>query len=538
MNRSIITAAALAAVAMSSSRLSAAEVYWKGGTGNLTDANYTSDGSNSVAPNSVDADPDLVWFGFGGTGTLSTSLSIGKLRVGHSDASPVAGLTGTGNVTVNNGAVLDLTTGDSGTANAALWVGNTQNGTLNIDNATVNASRLVLIGTGSNVNRNGTLNILNGGALNITAGNLNLGDQNTSSANGVQGRVTMSGATSSITFGDNTADLNIGRRNAVSSFTMTGGTVSGGDVVEVGTANSDGDGTAGNPIQNGSFLTISGGSITHGGNFFVGRGTTTNATVNLSGTGIINTGGRFLMGGQTATGMTVNQTGGTLNTTLDVRVGDASAAGTSTYNLSGTGVINATTGGIVARQGTGIFNQTGGTANFNGTLFIAKTEGAPATPANGLYKISAGDLNVTTALSIASAGTGQFRVVGDDSTIDVTGDFLNGNTASGVGTLAFELETGDLLSMINVTGTATFSSGSSLVFDATNAAPTQTVYNLLTATSIIDNGISFSQPGTSGWTYHIIPGGNGQILQVVVPEPTTLGLTAMAGLFFLRRRRA
>ena len=42
-----------------------------------------------------------------------------------------------------------------------------------------------------------------------------------------------------------------------------------------------------------------------------------------------------------------------------------------------------------------------------------------------------------------------------DATIDVTGNMLVDNTANGLGKLAFELESGDLLSMINVTGNAT-----------------------------------------------------------------------------------
>jgi hypothetical protein len=248
-----------------------------------------------------------------------------------------------------------------------------------------------------------------------------------------------------------------------------------------------------------------------------------------------------------ATGNLVTHSGGTINTDLDIRVGDASGdvAYTSTYNLSGTAVINThvdvtsteLTAGFIGRQGTAVFNQTGGTANWNGILHIGNREAATA-GTNGLYEISAGDMNVATNLTIATNGVGQLRVVGDDATIDVGGTFTVGNTANGLGTLAFKVENGDLLSQINVVGAATFASGSALVFDATTATPTQAVYDLLTATSITDSGIAFSQPGTSGWTYQIIPGGNGQILQVIaVPEPATLGLAAMAGLFLLRRRR-
>jgi hypothetical protein len=51
--------------------------------------------------------------------------------------------------------------------------------------------------------------------------------------------------------------------------------------------------------------------------------------------------------------------------------------------------------------------------------------------------------------------------------------------------------------------------------------PTQTTYDVLTATTISDLGISFTG---SGWGYQIVPGGNGQILQLVqAAEPDQPG---------------
>ena len=43
--------------------------------------------------------------------------------------------------------------------------------------------------------------------------------------------------------------------------------------------------------------------------------------------------------------------------------------------------------------------------------------------------------------------------------------------------------------------------------------------------------------GPAGWSYQIVPGGNGEILQVVVPEPASFGLIALTGFLALRRRR-
>jgi hypothetical protein len=522
--------AAIAAVGLPSpSSTHAAVIYWQGTgvSGNLTDPNY-SDGTNTnLAPTAG----DVVNFGGDGTATHSAAgtQDLSKLRVGHNQA---PGGAGDGEVTVNNGAKINLTGGAAGSANAALWVGNTRNGTLNIDGAgsSVTSNRLIIIGyAANNPGRNGTVNVTNGGALISLDGNINMGDSPSAGQVGTQGHLVVSGDGSLVRAMGGGADLNIGVRDTMSSVTQSGGLIEIADVIEVGF------GGAGTHTNSNSSFNISGGTTTHAGNFFIGRGASAGATVNISG-GTINTGNRFLLGSGTATGVVVNHSGGVLNTMLDVRVGDGGGySGDSTYNLSGTGVINSTTGGIVGRQGTAnFFYQTGGQANFNGVLSIGNREAAAAA-ASGLYEISAGDLNVSTALNVALKGTGELRVIGDDATIDVTGDFLLDNTVDGMGTLAYELEAGDLLSMINVTGTATFNAGSRLVFDVSQAAPTQGVYDVLTAASISDNGISFTGPPV--WSYRIVTGGNGQILQLVVPEPAAASLTLLAGALLLGARR-
>jgi hypothetical protein len=152
-----------------------------------------------------------------------------------------------------------------------------------------------------------------------------------------------------------------------------------------------------------------------------------------------------------------------------------------------------------------------------------------------LYEISGGTVTAT-ALNIAPSGVGEFRVVGDDGTIDINGNFVASNTANGAATLSYKLEAGDSLSLIDVSGTATFAAGTSLVLDASNAAPGQTVYDLLTATSITDSGLVFTGP--AGWSYQIVSGGNGQILQAYIPEPGTLilAMTGCIAVLFGRRR--
>jgi hypothetical protein len=538
MNRyaTLIFSAALAV--LSTSQLQAAVIFWNGGSGALTATNYSTGAGPLVAP----AAADVVNFGNNGTATHSAAgtTSFTRLRVGHNQGTPAPGGAGQGTVTISNGA-LNLTNNTLGVP--ALMIGQQQNGTLNIDGAgaSVTAMRLIVIGTGNNTNRVGTVNITDGGSLSSTLGDIVLGESGGTPAQGVQGQVFMNG---NLTVADGTAKLKVGMGAPPSSFTQTGGATSVGDFIEVG-------GETG--TSTGSSFSVSAGTVTSGlgpganaGNFFVGRGATVGATINISGTAIVNVGNRFLMGGSAdttflpagsaATGAVTNHTGGTLNIDRDLRVADAfpSATSDATYNLSGTGVINATTGGIVGRQGIGKFFQTGGIANFNGTLAIGSREAAPLAT-NGLYRISAGDLNVQTALNIAPNGTGEFRVVGDDATIDVTGNFSVSTTANGTGTLAYELAAGETLSMINVTGTATFGAGSVLAVDASNAAFTQFHYDVLTAQSIVDSGLTFNAP--TGWSYRIIDFGDEQVLRISVPEPSALGLAiVVAGFAFARRR--
>jgi hypothetical protein len=536
MNRSnkFVYGAALAVLA--STQVKAAVIFWNGGSGTLTSANYSTGAGPLVAPTSA----DVVNFGNTGTATHSVAgtTSFTRLRVGHNQNTPAPGGAGTGIVTINDGAI-SLTNAVAGVP--ALMVGQQQNGTLNIDGAgsSVTAARLIVIGAGTNTNRFGRVNITDGGSLTATLGDIILGEEAASATQGVQGHMEVDG---NVTVADGSGKLKVGMGGATSSYTQTGGAVSVGDFIEVG-------GETG--ANSGSSFSISGGTITNGlgaggnaGNFFVGRGATVGATVSISGTAIVNVGNRFLMGGRSiapnasgssATGVVTHHSGGTLNTDLNVVVADAfpSATSDATYNLSGTGVINATTGGTVGRQGIGRFFQTGGIANFNGTLAIGNREAAPLAT-NGLYEISAGDLNVQTALNVAPNGTGELRVIGDDATIDVTGSFAVSSTANGAGTLAYELATGESLSMINVMGTATFNTGANLVVDA-NAAHQQFHYNLLTAPNIVDNGIAFSAP--PGWWYRIIDGGNGKILQAIVPEPSAAVTYLAVGLILFYRSR-
>ena len=525
---------ALSLSPLATSSLDAANLYWEGSgvTGELTGANYFNFDATLSAQSPTAT--DVVAVGLNGIANHSTPglLALQKLRVGHNGQTGLTTYNGPGTVNVSNGAQISLTEGAAGAANASLWVGNVQNGTLNIDGAgtSVTAARLIIIGYGNNQNRTGTVNVSNGGSLVATLGNITMGEGTGNNKNGVKGVLNVTGGTVSVL--DPGADIIVGNDVAQCTVTQSGGLISVADQIIIGRGGSTG-----------SSYTMTGGTTTTGNSFFVGRGldmdeTSTsdggsiNATLNISGDAVLNVGMRLLIGSASAgtppgtahgaLGATANQTGGTVNTTADVRVGDANADN-STYNFSG-GTINSTTGGFVGRQGSGVFNQTGGVANFTGTLHIGNRDGAFFVNNKGLYKISSGELNAGNGtggvgMAIATLGTGEFRVVGDDASIDILGSLNIGNNAEGVGTLAFEFETGDLLSTINVANNATFTLGSKLVLDSTNAAATQLSYDLLTAVDIDDQGLIFEGP--AGWTTQIVAGGNGEILRAVAPGTPT-----------------
>ena len=115
-----------AAIASSSvSSLFAATIYWQGGSGALISANYTGASAN-LTPTSG----DVVNFGAGGTAThaVAGTLNLQKLRVGHNQTTPAPGGGGTGNVTINNGAVVNLTVGAAGLGPAGCVVAPTPEG--------------------------------------------------------------------------------------------------------------------------------------------------------------------------------------------------------------------------------------------------------------------------------------------------------------------------------------------------------------------------------------------------------------------------
>jgi hypothetical protein len=529
MKRAYLAAAVALALGASAGTSQAADLFWQGGAGNLSDSNYTDGTTTGMAPTSA----DNLYIGASGTANSAADQSLGRLFVGHNAATDP----GAGTVNVTAGTL--QTAGAAG--KGGVVVGSGSSGTLNVNTAgTISNGRLINIGYGDDAGASATLNVGPGGTITSAAGDLVIGS-GAGGTHGITGHYNQTGGSVSLT-----NNVHVGQLNADgSSFSLTGGTFNCAQFTEV-----DNDTTVGSPsnvtVDVGGDATL---NQTAGKNFFVGLGSSsTNVVLNLSGTATLNAGSRFLMGAvvspnDAAHNIVVNQTGGTLNTQLNLSVADQGGYGT--YNFSN-GVINTSTvtptASVVGRQGTGRFIQTGGTANFVGGLTIGNINGdADALLPNGLYEISAGTLAPSatgTAVNIGQAGTGMLHVIGGDSTITVTGAFIDSSTASGNGTLSYTLQAGEPLTEINVTGDATFAAGSILAFDLGGVAPSQSSYDLLTATTITDSGLTFDNSAAPGWGFQIVSGGNGQVLQAItVPEPASLGLLAGAGLLALRRRR-
>jgi hypothetical protein len=454
-----------------------------------------------------------------GTGSKVTSAQL--VQIGFGDKS-------TANATVNitNGGSLVATTGNMnlGERNGT---GSGVPGHLNISGA---GSGLTITAASADLN----IGVRAASSYAQTDGIVSIGDQiNVGQNAAANSSFSLSGGTltagGAITVGDNTANG--------SSFTVSGGTLTSASVTIGSVANNVTGSITGNAIvkaitnnlnvglgasQGASLLVADNADIdisntaANTGNVFVGRDTSTNATFTMTG-GKIHTGRNFLLGNATgATGIVGNQSGGMITTTLNFVVTDTNGA--ATYNLSGTGAIVSNGAVIVGRQtSTGVMNQTGGSVTSALGVSVGNAQSATTTLwGTGTYNVSGGTIttNQTTglALSIGPQGTGTFRVIGDDSTINVNGNMTVNAGGGAQGTLAYRLETGDLLSEINVTGTATFNAGAILNFDTSLASPTQTSYDLLTAASIVDSGISFNGP--AGWAYQVVTGGLGQILQV------------------------
>ena len=281
----------------------------------------------------------------------------------------------------------------------------------------------------------------------------------------------------------------------------------------------------------GGVFNLSGGTTTVNQNFFVGNAPAASGTFNLSGSGVLNANGETYVGGQgvgvfnqsggisnfgsisgtnivgglfmgqvkgststfTLSGGTVNvgnfgmglstsatfiQTGGTMNATfLGINAGGGAGV-TSTYTLSGSGVVQTNQLNCNNNGGTGVFTQNGGTVTVNGNIYL----GVNSTVGEGIYNLNNGTLS-TQQVNVGNGTKGTFKQAGGTLTASdlvTVGYFFNNPPA---GRDVYTLSGGTLNAQA---GLQLDESG---VFNQTGGALHTTLINLLhTASSKFSGG--------------------------------------------------
>ncbi len=233
------------------------------------------------------------------------------------------------------------------------------------------------------------------------------------------------------------------------TYTMDGGTLDSGSFILLGASGTGafvqnaGDHVAhqilmGYDASGAGTYTLAGGTLT------IGNGLTDQLVVGHNGNGTFNmTGGSlvilnqdlgtnaFIIGNNTGSEGVFNQSGGDLQAGRSITLGGN--GGTGTYNLSNSDSSGATTttlsSGFITLgfSGRGVFNQSAGTRNTTGNLYIGGD--------NGTYNLSGGELIVNdssagSGTTIGTFGTGVFNQTGGSHTANNV-SLGQGNGANG-----------------------------------------------------------------------------------------------------------
>lgn len=232
--------------------------------------------------------------------------------------------------------------------------------------------------------------------------------------------------------------------------------------------------------------------------------------------------------------------------------------------------------GYSGRYGTGIVNQSGGSASFSDTVYLGTDDGSTR-DGNGTWILSGGTLDVgkttgnaleigrpvdgATGMLNISGGTlltGEQLVVRQQGTLVVSGadaSITIGGSA-GAGTAEYRQLAGGVLDLhvaadglstivlddaASGTVAAIFDSGSVLNVDfiGADSEGTWTVMEVEGA-DITDGGLVFADTvDQSIWSFNVDnSGANGVLTVTAIPEPATLGMVALfgGGILFIRRR--
>jgi T5SS/PEP-CTERM-associated repeat protein len=419
--------------------------------------------------------------------TVSTTMRVGQSA------------TTTGNVTMTGGTVAVNGAVGSGFGDGDLIVGDVGAGTWTQSAGDVDVADEIIIGLAD----------VSTGVVNVSGGNFR-----------ANGRSILVGF-------DGNGTLNVsGTGNVRANFDMLVGFLEGG----AGAVN-----LSGGTIEAGFLFT----------NSFTGPAGSTAVMTQTGGT--FNARIAYVLG-QSAGTTTMAHSGGVINVLNNGEfvVGDG-GANSSSYSISGAADVNVARNFVVARDGVGVVNMTGGTIDAT-NAFLGDFDSS-----NGTMKISGGTFTLTGNLNVGAAlasnappapvGTagqaidadGTFIVSGPGGTIDVRGNLLanpDDNTRFGGGgihndaTLVFEvMSTG--VSTIDVNGIADLTGAEIDVDLLSGSFGAGSFFDLITATDISSDYLQVAED-LGVFSLSIVQGGNGEILRAtVVPEPATLALAGL-----------
>ncbi len=422
---------------------------------------------------------------------------IGEVRVGHWAAGANSTYDATGGQLITN----TLSVGWDG-GNASMNIA----GTANVD---VNGT--------TRVQRNSTLSI--GGNATYDTNFLSVGDQRGT------GTVNQTGGTASVV-----GEARIGHWPNSGNYNINNGSLNVGNTITVGW---DGVG----------LLDVSGTAVVNTGDLTIGRnnlGTVnqTGGTINVTNPATYNVGG-----GNTAI---VNHSGGTTNVTGAMNVGTNPGAGT--YNLTGTAALDfldtAPNTQVPSANLSTLTVGANGTFNFDGGVLRNVTDIVANTfTQNGgefVIGVDGVDSNHPDTTRAITTITGDYVQNGGSLLIDIFGPGSHGIGGEAGGTLAIDPLGPDLDSdLLHVTGDAFLDGILEIDLNEIELKPFA-FYDVLLADGLIDAD-DMTLEGVN--LYRVIdnPFGPGRLLQVAVPEPTSIAIWCMLGLglgVFQMRRRA
>jgi hypothetical protein len=549
MNQATRAATMLAAV-ITTTTAYATDYYWQGGAGTFNSPNYTSvDNTTSPATLTPGVSPstaltDYIFIG-GGTDaapssvTSSASFTTGHIRIGTaSTAAQPTAQPGTGSIT-NTAGTLKAGGGSAtgGTSDTSLIVGYDSPGSLTISGGTVSASFYGKIGYSDTPSATGA------GTVTLSAGTFAITNRGLQIGEGLPGSLTMTGGSLTIS-NSTTGQLAIGT-TSTGTFTQSAGTTTTGNNLFVGRTTSSSSSmsvTGGSVTANGIFYVGDGsatdssatwagsmvGTVT--GSIDVGNGTTNRSSLTISGSANVFTGGAINLvsiTGASNSSLTVNGNS-TLSVVGNLQAG-ANADPNAVFNVGDNATINI---GVAANSSTApsitsylfvgrstattTFNMTGGTINApNYALFGTASAGAVVT-----INHSAGTINSGTSATSPNRG---FKI-GDTNGL-ITYNLSNTGTINSVNGPFIVGRQGAVATLNQTGGTLVATGGLNVGFAETPTASFQTG----TGTYVLSGGsATASLPTGSTAPAALTVGNEGTGTLRVVGSAGTLNVTGDA----------